>query len=95
MSASLPPDAVAYKRTPVFDEYTVPAPLLHRHNTKAGVWGLLHILEGKLVYRTLDPVTEVVVDPSAPPVVIEPQALHEVALIGPVRFFVEFHSIPA
>ncbi len=30
---------------------------------------------------------------SLPPT--EPQALHEVALIGPVRFFVEFHSIPA
>ena len=35
----LPAEVVPYKRTPVFEQHSVPAGLLKRHSTKAGVWG--------------------------------------------------------
>lgn len=89
----LPPDVIAYRRTDTFTEETVPAGLRRSHSTKEGVWGLIHVLEGKLAYRTCDarcPERQTVLEPGAPGVV-EPTILHEVEPLGPVRFFVEFH----
>ena len=37
-----------YKRTPVFDETTLPDGLRREHRTKAGVWGIIRVLEGRL-----------------------------------------------
>ena len=91
---SLPPSVAPYKRTAEFSETTVPAGLLKAHSTKAGVWGLIHVLEGELVYRITDPrraPSEQVLTPSGAPGVVEPAILHEVAPRGPVRFYVEFH----
>jgi len=90
----LPSDVRPYRRTDVFTEETVPAALRRAHNTKAGVWGLIHVLEGRLAYRITDPArppAEQVLTPDAPPGVVEPTVLHEVEPLGPVRFFVEFH----
>lgn len=90
----LPSDVRPYRRTDVFTEETLPAALRRAHNTKAGVWGLIHVLEGRLAYRITDPkreATEEVLTPDAPPGVVEPTVLHEVEPLGPVRFFVEFH----
>ena len=42
-----------YKSTPVFDENTLPAGLRKEHRTKAGVWGVIRVLEGRLRYRCL------------------------------------------
>lgn len=91
---SLPPTVAPYKRTAEFTEATVPAGLLKAHSTKAGVWGLIHVLEGELVYRITDPgraASTSVLTPSGPPGVVEPGVLHEVEPKGPVRFYVEFH----
>src|SRR5690606_311089 len=53
------PDAVRpYRRTPVFTEATVPAALLRAHTTKAGTWGRILVLEGRLRYRILSPRSE-------------------------------------
>lgn len=93
--AILPENVVAYKQTPVFDEKTIPAALLHSHNTKAGVWGKIHILEGELMYRTLEPATEQIVDKDTSCIIIRPQELHEVELRGPVLFYVEFYAAEA
>ncbi|MGA8400627.1 MAG: DUF1971 domain-containing protein, partial [Stellaceae bacterium] len=40
MTSTLPPGLVAYRRTPIFTETTLPNGLRHRHRTKAGVWAL-------------------------------------------------------
>jgi tellurite resistance-related uncharacterized protein len=90
----LPSDVRPYRRTDVFTEATVPAALLRAHNTKPGVWGLIHVLEGRLAYRVTDPsrpAQATVLTPEAAPGVVEPGVLHEVEPLGPVRFFVEFH----
>lgn len=82
-----------YKRTAEFTEATIPAGLLRAHSTKEGVWGRIHMLEGRLLYRVCDPrrpASEAVLTPDAEPGLIEPTILHEVEAQGPVRFFVEF-----
>ena len=87
----LPDDVSLYKRTPDFTTDTVPAGLLHSHNTKEGVWGKIVVLEGQLRYRILEPnLEELVLDPMTPGVV-EPTIRHEVAPLGEVRFYVEFY----
>lgn len=86
----LPAGLRPYKRTPIFVETTIPAGLRRRHSTKEEVWGLIRVLDGRLLYRILDPREEIILDP-AHPGVVEPTRLHEVEPLGPVRFFVEFH----
>jgi tellurite resistance-related uncharacterized protein len=91
--AALPPDCEAYRSTPVFTEATVPPGLLRAHRTAPGVWGLIRVIEGRLLFRVLDPPSERVLDPTAEPGLVEPGVPHEVAPLGPVRFQVEFHRI--
>jgi tellurite resistance-related uncharacterized protein len=84
------PALEAYRRTPVFDESSIPAGLLRRHATKAGVWAHIHVLEGELVFRLLEPPAgEERLSPDRVRE-IEPEVLHEVEARGPVRFYVEF-----
>ena len=86
----LPPDVTAYKRTPEFTHDTIPAGLLKSHSTKAGVWGNIVVVDGRLRYRILEPVLEEFeLDPGSAGVV-EPTIKHEVEPLGPVRFYVEF-----
>ena len=91
MTAGLPPGLAAYRRTPIFTETTLPAALRRRHMTKAGVWGLIVVLEGRLRFRRLEPFVETLLDPAAPGVVA-PEEPHEVEPIGQVRFYVEFYA---
>ena len=94
-SPTIPAGFVAYRRTPVFTRETVPAGLLRAHTTKAGTWGLLHVLEGQLLFRVHEPASETLLEPGRPPGVIPSQAPHEVAPQGdgPLRFCIEFfHS---
>jgi len=91
---ALPPNVVAYKRTPEFTEHSVPNALLGSHTTKVGVWGLIVILEGSLIYRILEPqVEEVLLTPRSKGVV-EPAVPHQVAPVDRVRFYVEFYRHP-
>ena len=92
MADSLPSGLAAYRRTPVFDQDNLPPGLLHNHSTKAGVWALIHVLEGRLRYRITKPPSETMLTPGTPGVVL-PQQLHEVEPVGSVRFFVEFYAV--
>jgi len=92
---SVPHDVVPYKRTAVFTETTIPAALMHEHRTAAGVWALLHVIEGRLLYRISGPeCSEREIGAGERPGVIEPERLHEVRPLGPVQFYVEFHRRP-
>ncbi len=96
MTAKLPQNAKPYRRTDVFTEHTTPPGLLKAHTTKEGAWALIHVLEGRLLYRVIDPrrlKSETVLTPQSGQGVVEPTILHEVEPQGPVRFFVEFHRI--
>jgi tellurite resistance-related uncharacterized protein len=87
----MPQGLTAYKRTPVFDQDSLPAGLRREHRTKAGVWALIHVVEGNLRYRILEPFSEQVLDAGTAGVVVPEQA-HEVEPLGPMRMYVEFFS---
>ncbi|QDJ11612.1 hypothetical protein HVPorG_04815 (plasmid) [Roseomonas mucosa] len=91
--AALPPNCEPYRSTPVFTEATVPPGLLREHRTAPGTWALICVLEGRLLYRVLDPPSERLLDPSTAPGLVEPGVPHEVAPLGPVRFQVVFHRM--
>ena len=91
MTRQLPDGLVAYKRTPVFDQDNLPAGFGQDHRTKPGVWGVIHILEGVLAYTSYEPDQTEILEPEAPPKVVEPCERHKVAAVGEVRFYVEFH----
>ena len=87
---ALPEGVARYGGTPEFSENTIPAGLLRSHRTKAGTWAKIVVLEGRLLYRILEPdIKEIELSPERPGIV-EPAILHEVEAVGPVRFRVEF-----
>jgi len=97
---SVPPQsqtmAEPYKRTPVFDESTLPAGLRREHRTKPGVWGVIRIFEGRLRYCVLDPlsktiVSETILEPGRPGLVL-PDQPHRVEPLGAMRMQVEFYD---
>lgn len=80
-----------YRSTPIFDENTLPAALRARHDTKAGVWGKIRILEGELSVTYLDPPSEIVLTIDRPGIVL-PQQPHFVTPIGPMKMQVDFYD---
>ena len=87
---SLPPDVTSYRRTPEFTESTVPAALTRQHDTKAGVWGRICVIEGTLRYRILTAEPEEHVLTPGRDGIVEPQVPHQVEPTPGVRFYVEF-----
>jgi len=90
---NLPDSVTFYKSTAIFTEESVPAALQRGHTTAGNVWARIRILEGSLIYRIIDPrvpADEVLLTPDQPGVV-EPEIVHEVQVVGPVRFQLDFH----
>src|SRR3546814_15230616 len=69
-------DIRPYRSTPVFDQDTLPAALRARHDTQAGLWGLIRVIEGDIQLTSLDPTYEVVLTPAHPALVLPPPPLH-------------------
>ena len=88
--AEMPECCMPYKRTPQFNESSVPKGLLNRHATKAGVWAQIHVLSGELSYHIHSPFDSALsVQPGAPAVIL-PEVDHHLVVREPVTFFVEF-----
>lgn len=79
--------------TDVFDENTLPDKLQKEHSLRAGTWGRIRVLEGKIRYVIPETGNEIVLDPSTPGI-IRPEQIHHVALMGPVKMQVEFYESP-
>ena len=85
-----PDGLAAYRRTPEFDESTVPAGLRSEHATKHGVWARIRVISGVLRYRVGAPIHRSFrVGPTSSAVIV-PEVPHRVEPEGQVRFFVEF-----
>lgn len=82
-----------YRSTPVFDQDTLPAALRQRHATKAGVWGIVRVIEGKLRLTYLDPPSEILLDPTHPGILL-PEQPHFVTPEGSVTLQVDFYDRP-
>ena len=82
-----------YRSTPVFDERTLPDALRREHSTKAGVWGVVRVLEGTVRLTYLDPASEIVLDPATPGLLL-PQQPHFVEPLGAMKMRVDFYDKP-
>ncbi|MET4898322.1 DUF1971 domain-containing protein [Sphingomonadaceae bacterium jetA1] len=82
-----------YRSTPVFDEISLPAALRAHHATKAGVWGMVRILEGRVRLTYVKPPCKTVLDPATPGL-IRPGQPHFVTPLGPMRMRVDFYDQP-
>nr|WP_295374720.1 DUF1971 domain-containing protein [uncultured Sphingosinicella sp.] len=80
-----------YKTTPVFDQHTIPLALQREHRTKAGVWGIVRVLEGELRLNFGDASEDQLLTPTNPGLVA-PEQPHSVEPIGPVRMQIEFYA---
>lgn len=80
-----------YRSTPVFKCETLPDALRRAHSTKAGVWGLLKVLKGSLVY-TIEETSEQQLLHAPQSVVIVPQQLHSVEPLEDMEMQVEFYD---
>jgi tellurite resistance-related uncharacterized protein len=83
-----PSTLVPDHRTKEFTQDTIPEGLLKDHTTKDGVWAMIRVLEGELIYKVGD--DEQSITPKAPGF-IEPQVLHSVEATESVRFYIEFY----
>lgn len=82
---------VPYKSTPVFDQDTLPKGLRGEHRTKAGVWGIIRVLEGRVRYHVIDPPAETILDPDHPGLVL-PDQPHFVEPLEDMQLQVEFYD---
>lgn len=89
----LPANFEAYGRSPDFTSENLPAKLRSAHSTKAGTWGLLHVLEGKILYQLEAPYSGSALVAAGERVVIESEVPHHVEFVEPGRFFVEFYRL--
>ena len=79
-----------YRTTLAFDETTLPAALRGEHSTKAGVWGVIRVIEGELRLSFADGRVEIL--SPARSGLVRPQEIHWVEPIGPMKMMVEFHD---
>lgn len=84
---------IPYRSTPIFTNVTLPEAFRHAHSTKAGVWGLLKVLKGTILYVTEESgECQMVKAPGT--VVILPQQLHSVEPQGVMEMQVDFYHEP-
>jgi tellurite resistance-related uncharacterized protein len=72
---------------------TLPAALRRRHNTKAGVWGLVRVIEGRLKLTYLEPASDTILTPEKPGLLL-PEQPHFVEPMGAMKMQVDFYSEP-
>lgn len=89
----LPEGFVAYRKTPVYTEHSIPAALTGYHATKAGVWTRIFVLGGRLrvVIAALD--MDTVLD-GAEPGIVPPALRHRLEPRGRLRFYLEWLRAP-
>ena len=84
-------DPRPYRSTPVFDQNTLPAALRARHDTKAGVWGVIRVIKGEARLTYLEPPSETLLTPGRPGLV-SPGDPHFVTPIGAMTMQVDFYD---
>ncbi len=90
----LPAGLIAKGASPTFRKDTVPHALTEKHSLAANRWGVLHVLEGQVVF--VDLVTQEEHTVTAPDtVIIEPEAPHHLRLLdGPLSCRIDFYKKP-
>lgn len=78
---------ICYKTMPVWQQDTIPAAFLQQHNTQAGTWAQLSVLQGSLQFAFMTAEGEVTEEhtftPDKQPPRIEPQQWHRIVSASP------------
>jgi tellurite resistance-related uncharacterized protein len=82
-----------YRSTPIFDEATLPAALRREHRTKAGVWGVIRVIEGRLKLTYVEPPSEEILAAGSSGLVL-PEQPHFVEPLGAIKMQVDFYDQP-
>ena len=88
---TLPSEVLCYASSPEFSGQSIPENLRKSHRTKAKTWTKIVVLEGKLLYRILEPETQEIELSPERSGIVEPEIAHEVEAMGDVRFHLEFY----
>jgi tellurite resistance-related uncharacterized protein len=86
----LPEAAAEYKRTTTFDATATPAGLRKTHTTKAGVWGEIVVVEGRVLYVIENEEDASFILRPGVSGAIAPEVPHHVDPYEGSRFFVRF-----
>ncbi|WP_180079540.1 MULTISPECIES: SAM-dependent methyltransferase TehB [unclassified Acinetobacter] len=77
---------MGYKELPIWTQQTIPEGFKRQHNTKAGTWAKLTVLQGEVNFAMLDDagkvLSEHVFSPAQQPPFIEPQAWHKIVSVS-------------
>ena len=77
---------MSYKEFPIWTQQTIPEGFKRQHNTKAGTWAKLTVLQGEVNFAMLDDagkvLSEHVFSPALQPPFIEPQAWHKIVSVS-------------
>ncbi|MBN6080373.1 SAM-dependent methyltransferase TehB [Aggregatibacter actinomycetemcomitans] len=89
-------ELISYKKMPAWTKDTLPKMFQEKHNTKAGTWGKITVLKGKLKFYVLtedgNVVSEHIFTPQDETPFVEPQLWHRVeALSDDLECFLEFY----
>ncbi len=87
----IPAGFEAYGRSPEFTPETLPARLQSAHSTKAGTWGLLHVLEGEVLFQLEPPYRGERRARAGETIVIEAEVPHHVVFTDAGRIYIEFY----
>lgn len=82
-----------YRSTPVFDETTLPDALRSQHSLRTGTWGKICMIEGQLKLTYCDTQDTVILSSSVCGL-IQPQQLHFVEPLGPIKMRIDFYDCP-
>lgn len=89
---ALPPDARCYRRIGPFDAPSIPTGLLRQHDLKPGVWGLLAIETGSILFRWDDPQGGERRLAAGDTMLVPPTVPHHLEIAGPVTLSIAFHA---
>jgi len=86
----LPGHLISYATTKTFTQDTIPENLTKEHDTKQGVWALIHVVKGELDYTILGDAPETVALSKDVRGVVSPTVKHFITPRGAVEVYIEF-----
>lgn len=87
--SEVPDEARVYRRTEIFDERSLPSGLRRPHRTRAGVWGRVDVLAGRLRLTMPALGIDAVIE-AGDQAILPPELEHQVEPLGPVRLQIAF-----
>lgn len=92
---TMPNGLSPYKKTPEFDQDTIPAGMTRDHKTATDTWACIVVTSGKLKYEITEIGHEAVfiLEPETNGIIVAGQS-HHVSAIADVSFYLEFYRKP-